>query len=377
MNEDKLREKEFAQIIADHGGRLYRVGGCVRDAFLGKTPKDIDFCITGMVKKQFKQLFSAAEEQGKSFPVFRLLVDGVWCEAAFARTERKEGSGYKGFVIRSNPKVTIEEDLFRRDTTVNSIAVDCLNGQVVDPFQGRADIAGKLLRATSVHFAEDPVRALRLAGQAARLTFAVEQATLTLAGQVAGELAQEPPERLLAELTKVLTDAVEPGRFFQVLAAADLLRVAFGELAALPPTSFAASMANLQAVARVTAKPKLRFAVFGLELAAEDLIRWNQRMTLPGEWLKAALTLGKVAALLSEPAPDQIVQALQLLGRGVLPVEEFDLISRAVAAPYSQLSPFKAALTTLPREAAPPGLSGREQGQWIKQRQIEAVAKLL
>lgn len=377
MNENKLSEKEFAQIIADHGGRLYRVGGCVRDAFLGKTPKDIDFCIAGMVKKQFKQLFPAAEEQGKSFPVFRLLVDGVWCEAAFARTERKEGSGYKGFVIRSNPKVTIEEDLFRRDTTVNSIAVDCLNGQVVDPFQGRVDIAGKLLRATSVHFAEDPVRALRLAGQAARLNFTVEPATLALAGQVAGELAQEPPERLLAELTKVLADAAEPARFFQVLAAADLLTVAFRELVALAPAAFNACMARLDAVARLTDKAKLRFAVFGLELAEEDLNRWNQRMTLPGEWLKAALTLARVANLLSEPVPDKLVQALQLLGRGVLPVEEFDLISRAVAAPYPQLSPFKAALANLPRETAPPGLSGREQGQWIKQRQIEAIAKLL
>lgn len=377
MNENKLSEKEFAQMIADHGGRLYRVGGCVRDAFLGKTPKDIDFCITGMVKKQFKQLFPAAEEQGKSFPVFRLLVDGSWCEAAFSRTERKEGSGYKGFVIRSNPKVTIEEDLFRRDTTVNSIAVDCLNGQVVDPFQGRADIAGKLLRATSVHFAEDPVRALRLAGQAARLAFTVEPATLALAGQVAGELAQEPPERLLAELTKVLTDAAEPARFFRVLAAADLLTVAFKELAALAPDSFNVCMARLDAVARLTDKPKLRFAVFGLGLAEEGLNRWNQRMTLPGEWLKAALTLGRGANLLSEPVPDKLVQVLLLLGRGVLPVEEFDLISRAVAAPYPQLSPFKAALATLPHEAAPPGLAGREQGQWIKQRQIEAVAKLL
>ena len=152
MNSALLTERAFAEIIAENGGRVFRVGGCVRDWFMGIIPKDIDFCVVGMVKKNFKAIFPDAQEYGKSFPVFRLLIDGIKCEVAFARTERKVGRGYKGFKISSNPKATIEEDLFRRDTTVNSIAMDSLTGEIIDPFHGREDIKNGILRATSKHF---------------------------------------------------------------------------------------------------------------------------------------------------------------------------------------------------------------------------------
>ena len=202
-----VTERSFAETIAANGGRVYRVGGCVRDQFMGVLPKDIDFSIVGMVKKNFKLLFPDAEEYGKSFPVFRLFIDGVKCELAFARTERKVSSGYKGFKISSKPKITIQEDLSRRDTTVNSIAMDCLTGEIIDPFGGIEDIRTKILRATSEHFVDDPMRALRLAGQSARLGFKIDDGTLTLASLLANELGDEPPERMLIELTKVLSQA--------------------------------------------------------------------------------------------------------------------------------------------------------------------------
>lgn len=376
MEDTIITERLFAETIAANGGRLYRVGGCVRDALRGLSPKDIDFCVVGLVKKNFKLLFPAAKECGQYFPVFRLLVEGRTCEVAFARTERKAGAGYKGFKIASNPKITIEQDLFRRDTTVNAIAVDCLTGAVTDPFGGIRDIGNKLLRATGRHFADDPIRALRLAGQAARLMFEVDAGTLLLAGTVAGELENEPPERSVIELAKVLAAAQAPARFFTVLLQSGLLSVVFKELADLPTGKFEQAMAQLDAVAKVTASPKVRFAALGLKLSPESLARWNNRMTLPGEWLQAAAAAGKTINRLEVLNPGNIAAAIDGLRRGVLSAAEFDLISQAVNIHIPPLREFQT-LLTLARDVAPAALKGKELGSWYRQKQIEAIAKVL
>lgn len=375
MEDTIITERLLAETIAANGGRLYRVGGCVRDAMRGLPPKDIDFCVVGMVKKNFKLLFPAAKECGQYFPVFRLLVEGCMCEVAFARTERKDGAGYKGFKIASNPKITIEQDLFRRDTTVNAIAVDSLTGAVTDPFGGLRDIGSKILRATGRHFADDPIRALRLAGQAARLAFEIDAATLLLAETVAGELENEPPERAVVELTKVLAAAQAPARFFTVLLQCGLLPIVFKELADLPQEKFERAMAQLDAVAKVTVSPKVRFAALGLELNPESLTRWNNRMTLPGEWLQAAAAAGKTMKTLEVLNPENIVAAIGGLRRGVLSAAEFDLISQAVNIHVPPLSEFKT-LLTLERNVAPAALQGKELGSWYRQKQIEAIAKV-
>lgn len=374
MTNEGLTEQAFAEIIAENGGRAYRVGGCVRDAFMGIAPKDIDYCVTGMVKKNFKTLFPAAVEYGKAFPVFQLPVDGAKCEVAFARTERKVGSGYKGFKVASNPKVTIQEDLYRRDTTVNSMAVDCLTGTVIDPFNGQQDIHARILRATSLHFAEDPIRALRLAGQAARLDFQVDPGTLELASTVRTELIAEPAERVLAELRKVLAEAQKPSRFFQVLAAAELLMATFAELASLAVEDFASAMARLDGAAGFTQNSVLRFASLGFSLDIQRLNRWNDRMTLPGDWLAAAAAAGKVAQLLLEPTPETIVDAVLSLRRGSLSIEDFDLISKAAGLSLPALQPFNAAMAG---NTAPAGLKGREIGAWLRERHLETVARML
>lgn len=376
MEDMIITERLLAETIAANGGRLYRVGGCVRDELRGFSPKDIDFCVVGMVKKNFKLLFPAAKECGQYFPVFRLLVDGRMCEAAFARTERKAGAGYKGFKIATNPKITIEQDLFRRDTTANAIAVDCLTGAVIDPFGGIRDIGNRILRATGRHFADDPVRALRLAGQAARLTFDIDADTLLLAGSVAGELENEPPERAMVELTKVLTAAHAPARFFTVLLQSGLLPIVFKELADLPKEKFERAMAQLDAVSKVTISPKVRFAALGLELNQESLTRWNNRMTLPGEWLQAAAAAGKTMNRLEVLNPENIVASIDGLRRGVLSAAEFDLISQAVSIHVPPLSAFKT-LLTLTHGDAPAALKGKELGSWYRQKQIEAIANAL
>lgn len=372
---NNLSEKAFAEIIQANGGRLYRVGGCVRDMIRGIAPKDIDFCVVGMVKKNFKTLFLEAEECGKYFPVFRLTIEGRRCEVAFARTERKVGSGYKGFKIASNPKITIEEDLFRRDTTVNAIAIDSLTGDIIDPFHGAQDIKNKLLRATGPHFADDPVRALRLASQAARLGFAVDSNTLVYARATATELRQEPAERVLAEMVKVLEDSQAPARFFTVLAQSQLLQSIFPELADLSTETFDIAMARLDLVSQATSSPKVRFATLGMAMSSENLLRWNSRMTLPGDWLTAATAAGKVMALLEVPSPEKIVTAIDSLRRGLLTVEEFDIISQALASNIPALTPFKTMLSLSP-EAVPAGLKGREIGEWLRQQHSKIVTEV-
>lgn len=369
-----LTERAFAEIIAKNGGRVFRVGGCVRDAFIGVTPKDIDFCVVGMVKKNFKTLFPDAEEYGKSFPVFRMLIDGTKCEVAFARTERKVGSGYKGFKVASNPKVTIEEDLFRRDTTVNAMAIDSITGEVVDPYNGRRDLQDQMLRATSKHFSEDPIRALRLAGQSARLGFQIEQGTLLLASAVGEELAAEPVERVLAELVKVLAEAEKPSRFFKVLAEAELLQITFPEVCKLSAEEFETAMARLDLAAGVTKKPALRFAALGFSLNRDSLLRWNDRMILPGEWLNSAIAAANIMTLLSNLTPEAIADAINILRRGSLSVEEFDIISQAAGFGIPALQPFKAAMADA---AVPKDLKGRAIGDWLRQCQINAIEQLL
>jgi tRNA nucleotidyltransferase (CCA-adding enzyme) len=376
MNSALLTERAFAEIIAENGGRVFRVGGCVRDWFMGFIPKDIDFCVVGMVKKNFKAIFPDVQEYGKSFPVFRLLIDGIQCEVAFARTERKVGRGYKGFKISSNPKVTIEEDLFRRDTTVNSIAIDSLTGEIIDPFHGREDIKNGILRATSQHFSDDPMRALRLAGQSARLGFKVDQDTLNLAGAVASELAEEPVERILVELTKVLTGALEPSRFFRVLAEMNLLQTTFREISDLSVECFEETMVKLDLVSSVTQKPKLKFAIFGLILTREELSQWNQRMTLPGAWLESAIAVSKIKILLEENTAEKVVDAIHSLRRGSLSAEELDIISMAVGLKIPALGPL-AAMMLLPDQIVPQQLKGREVGDWLRLRQVELVSEKL
>jgi len=375
MNTSVLTEKEFAEIIARNGGRVYRVGGSVRDSFMGLTPKDIDYSIVGMVKKNFKLLFPEAVECGKSFPVFHLEIDGVRREVAFARTERKVGSGYKGFKVSTKPKITIEEDLFRRDTTVNSMALDCLTGEVIDPFHGRRDIEGKVLRATSSHFSDDPIRALRLAGQSARFAFSIDRDTLSLAAAAQEELAHEPVGRVVAEMGKVLSEAKEPGQFFKVLAETNLLQVTFNEISDLSQEEFSRVFNKLNTVAGYTQNPKLRFAAFGLVMTKESLESWYRRMKFPSDWLEAAVTVGQTVELLKHPTPDRIVDSINKLRRGTLTVEEFDLIARAMKLPIPQLGLLKQAMTLSEGEVIPKGLKGKEIGEWFRKKHIEAVSK--
>ncbi|MGD8206544.1 MAG: multifunctional CCA addition/repair protein [Thiohalocapsa sp.] len=198
------------------GLETYLVGGAVRDRLLGLSVREHDYVVVGatpeaMRARGFKQV-------GKDFPVF--LHPETKDEYALARTERKIGPGYHGFSVQAEPGVTLEQDLERRDLTINALAEDA-DGRVIDPFGGIADLDRRRLRHVSPAFVEDPVRILRVARFAARLAplgFSVAEETVALMRAMVedGEVDALVPERVWQELVKALGDA-RPSRFFEVL----------------------------------------------------------------------------------------------------------------------------------------------------------------
>ncbi len=194
--------------------RVYAVGGAVRDRLLGLPVKDRDYVVVGATPEEMVAL--GFKPVGKDFPVFLHPVTQE--EYALARTERKTARGYKGFKVYAAPDVTLEEDLRRRDLTINAMAEDAA-GRIIDPYGGQADLRARLLRHVSPAFAEDPVRILRVARFAARLSdFRVAEETLALMRQMvkAGEVDALVPERVWQELARGLMEQ-RPARMLEVL----------------------------------------------------------------------------------------------------------------------------------------------------------------
>ena len=217
--------KLVASKIKENGGNLYLVGGAVRDSLLGKQTHDEDYCVTGITFEKFQQIFPEAHIRGKAFAVFD--IEGK--EFALARTESKTGAGHKEFEINADPKITIEEDLARRDITINSIAKDVLTEEIIDPFDGKQDLKNKIIRATTKHFKEDPLRVYRVARFAAQLEFKVEPETIKQMNQLKSELDTLSKERIFTELSKAL-ETEKPSIFFEVLKKAEVLDIHFKEI---------------------------------------------------------------------------------------------------------------------------------------------------
>lgn len=182
--------------------KTYLVGGAVRDMLLGIKPQDRDWVVTGSSPEEMKAL--GYQQVGGSFPVFLHPQTGE--EYALARTERKTGAGYHAFKMDFNPTVTLEEDLSRRDLTMNSMALDTEAFQLIDPYGGRHDLFAGILRHTSEAFAEDPVRVLRTARFGARYGFKIDIATLALMQKVTPEIATVSQERVWKEFEKGLME---------------------------------------------------------------------------------------------------------------------------------------------------------------------------
>jgi tRNA nucleotidyltransferase (CCA-adding enzyme) len=209
--------------------RIYRVGGSVRDELLGRAGSDRDWVVVGATPEIM--LASGFMPVGRDFPVF--LHPDTREEYALARTERKHGRGYRGFEFFATPDVTLEEDLRRRDLTINAMA-RAPDGLLIDPHGGEADLRAGILRHVSPAFAEDPLRVLRVARFAARFDFTIADETLALMRDIAasGELATLAPERVWQELARGLGES-HPSRVLRALRACGALAALVPEIDAL------------------------------------------------------------------------------------------------------------------------------------------------
>ncbi|UAY92920.1 multifunctional CCA addition/repair protein [Pectobacterium polaris] len=209
--------------------KIYLVGGAVRDSLLGLPVTEKDWVVVGATPENL--LAQGYQQVGKDFPVFLHPVSRD--EYALARTERKSGKGYTGFVCHAAPDVTLEQDLLRRDLTINAIA-STERGDLIDPYHGRRDLENRVLRHVSEAFSEDPLRVLRVARFAARfahLGFQIAEETMALMQKMAheGELAYLTPERVWKETEKALGTS-SPDVYFQVLRDCGALAVLFPEI---------------------------------------------------------------------------------------------------------------------------------------------------
>lgn len=396
-----MTEIEFAEQIKKMGGRAYIVGGWVRDKIMNKKAHDKDYVVCGITKDAFTAQFPKAFIIGNSFPVFSLDISGQKSEVAFARKERKTSQGYTGFEIDFNPEVTIEEDLYRRDTTVNSMAIDILTGELLDYYGGEKDIKNNVLRPVSRHFSEDPVRALRAARQAAQHGFSISHELFDAMRKCRQELLAEPQERLLAELTKALNSR-KPSRFFIALQEADLLETVYPELHALigktqpkefhpEGDAFNHTMDIVDKVSAETNNIAARFCGLVHDIGKgttpadmlphhydhenrglEVLKDWNRRCTLPKEWMKAAEFVIKNhmrAPLIKKPGKiTKLIIGIYKLS-SIISGKDFCSIINAdhkgLPIYLEKYDELLLCLNEVSGKDAPEGLHGPDIGEWI------------
>lgn len=374
--------------------RIYLVGGAVRDRLLGLPVEERDWVVVGATEQAMLALgFRRADAD---FPVFLHPESGE--EYALARREVKTGPGYKGFRVESGPDVTLEEDLARRDLTINAIA-EAEDGSLIDPYGGRADLDARLLRHITPAFVEDPVRLLRIARFAAKLGglgFHVAHDTFALLRQMAGmeDLHHLRPERQWREMKKSLA-MPQPWRFFETLQRCNALQVLIPPLAAQmagegchehgagsPP------MAALQRAVSNAAPPMVRFAVTfaGVDADTAALCRQLRAEKDYSEMLRGVRELCPLFSR-SELDAHQLLDLLQR-GRALQRPDHFAQLMMACVAlhPDTAFARHRRALlqqavVALSKVSAEPllarGLQGAELGAALTRAREQALAGLL
>ena len=284
--------------------KIYAVGGAIRDNLLGLSMHDIDYVVVGSSPSAMVAL--GYRPVGNEFPVF--LHPTTQAEYALARTERKIGKGYQGFVFHTDPNVTLEEDLERRDLTINAMAQALdnkgqLSGPIIDPFGGQADLANKVLRHVSAAFAEDPLRLLRLARFAAALpAFEIAPETVLAAQEIvrSGELRNLSAERVWQELARGFI-AAQPLRMLEVLqltkAAAELL--AGGTKQRLKDDQAKKTLAiELNLITSSEDKIADVCAVILSNLSATEITQWAEQVRMPNRIRDYAILFSALRTLI-------------------------------------------------------------------------------
>ena len=402
--------------------QIYEVGGAVRDALLGLPVNDRDWVVVGATPEEMVQ--AGFLPVGKDFPVF--LHPRTREEHALARTERKTAPGYKGFAVHTAPGVTLEEDLARRDLTINAMARDA-QGRLIDPYGGQRDLRARVLRHVTEAFREDPVRILRLARFAARFAdFSVAPETLALMrGMVdAGEVDALVAERVWQELARGLMEAT-PSRMFEVLRECGALARLLPEVDRLwgvpqPPQHHPEVdtgvhlMMVLDLSARLDAPLPVRFACLahdlgkgttpadilprhlGHEERSVQLLReLAQRLRVPVDCREIAEVVAREHGNIHRSAGFGAAALVRLLERcdairkparfaDILLACECDARGRLgkEQEAYPQRQRLLAALAaaqsvdtaTVAQRAMEQGVQGRDIGQWVHQARVEAVA---
>lgn len=271
--------------------KIYEVGGAIRDSLLGKIPKDKDWVVVGsspeeMVNNGFKPI-------GKDFPVF--LHPETNEEYALARTERKTGHGYHGFNFYFGKEVTLEEDLSRRDLTINAIAKDA-KGDLIDPFNGQEDIKNKVFKHVSPAFSEDPLRAIRLARfhtYEHLNDFAIDEETSNLIRKIvaSGEIASLSANRIWAETQRSLGSS-NPNIYFEVL-----LR-------------FNLHIPHLENLKNFACNSSKDIHVRWCELQANNDFVINEKLPVPNDFINAAETLKKLLSIKINSVDEELIDVL-------------------------------------------------------------------
>jgi tRNA nucleotidyltransferase (CCA-adding enzyme) len=288
---------------------VYAVGGAVRDELLGLAVKDRDFVVVGATPEEMIRLGYKAV--GRDFPVFLHPVTKE--EYALARTERKTAPGYTGFTVHAAPDVTLEDDLARRDLTINAIAKDTA-GRIIDPYGGVADLRAGWLRHVGPAFVEDPVRVLRVARFAARYGFAVAPETAALMRRVAesGEVDVLVPERVWQELARGLLEPA-PRRMFAALEALGALERVLPEWRSLDGSR---ALAALDAAAGRGLGLAARFAALFASASPELAEQASSRLRAPADCRELAVLAARWAATIARARTldaDALVDLLQRL----------------------------------------------------------------
>ncbi|MEE9343812.1 MAG: hypothetical protein V3V12_09285 [Gammaproteobacteria bacterium] len=303
--------------------KVYLVGGAVRDELLDLPVLDRDWVVVGATTNEM--LAAGYTQVGKDFPVF--LHPQTKEEYALARTERKSGQGYTGFSVQASPEVTLEEDLLRRDLTINAMAKSDA-GEIIDPFNGQDDLAQGLLRHVSPAFSEDPVRILRIARFAARFAqsgFKVAHGTNALMRTMVanGEIDYLVPERVWSEWCKALETGT-PEKFFQVLRGCQALKILFPEVnsaytkegASHTNDDLPTPLSSLKQVALQTSDTKIRFSALMFALfeqhdqheATSKLNTLCKRLKVPKHYAQLAQkVIGNKTHICSQNA-DELLQ---------------------------------------------------------------------